>query len=97
MNMRSEAHMPLGRVWAVAVPIFLVSAWSSRALTHRTSPMPSYWVGLVGLLAIGAALIISWRGLGNPGGYTPRTAAVLRGVVGIGIVLWFLAMLFPFL
>jgi hypothetical protein len=95
--MRSEGHLPLIRVWAVAVPIFLVAAWISRALTSRTSPMPSYWVGLVGLLAIGVALVISWRGLGDPGIHTPMTVAVLRGVVGIGILLWFLAMLFPFL
>jgi hypothetical protein len=95
--MRSDVHLSLIRVWAVAVPIFLVFAGISRALTHRASPMPSYWTGLVGLLAIGVALIISWRGLGHPGIHSPLAAAVLRGVVGIAIFIWFLAMLFPFL
>ena len=95
--MRSDVHLPLIRVWAVAVPIFLVFAGISRALTSRALPMPSYWAGLVGLLAIGIALIMSWRGLGDPGIHTPLTATVLRGFVGIGILLWCLAMLFPFL
>jgi hypothetical protein len=95
--MRAGVHRPLIRVWAVAVPIFLVFAGISRALTDRASPMPSYWTGLVGLLAIGVALVISWRGLGDPGIHSPLTTAVLRGFVGIGIFLWFLAMLFPFL
>ena len=95
--MRAHVHTPLIRVWAVAVPIFLVFAGTSRALTHRASPMPSYWTGLVGLLAIGVALVISWRGLGDPAIHSPLTAAVLRGVVVIGIFVWILAMLFPLL
>ena len=95
--MRSDVRPPLIRVWAVAVPVFLVFAGISRALTHRASPMPSYWTGLVGLLAIGVALIISWRGVGQPGIHSPLTVALLRGFVGIGIFLWLLAMLFPFL
>ena len=95
--MRLDIHPPLIRVWAVAVPVFLAFAGISRALSHRSSPMPSYWTGLIGLLAIGIALIISWRGLGHPGIHSPLAVALLRGLVGIGIFLWFLAMLFPFL
>jgi hypothetical protein len=59
--------------------------------------MPSYWVGLVALLAIGVALVMSWRGLGDPGVHTPTTRRVLRSVVGAGAFLWLLAMVFPFL
>ena len=95
--MRLDIRPPLIRVWAVAVPVFLAFAGISRALTHRASPMPSYWTGLIGLLAIGIALIISWRGLGHPGIHSPLTVDLLRGLVGIGILLWLLAMLFPFL
>jgi len=95
--MRSETHLPLVRVWAVAVPIFLIAAWISRVLSHRASPMPSYWTGLVGLLAIGVALIISWRHLGNAGSHMPLQAGFLRVLLGIGFVLWLVAMLFPFL
>ena len=95
--MRLDIHPPLIRVWAVAVAVFLAFAGISRALAHRTSPMPSYWTGLIGLVAIGIALIISWRGLGHPAIRSPLTVALLRGLVGIGIFLWLLAMLFPFL
>jgi hypothetical protein len=95
--MRSETHLPLVRVWAVAVPIFLLAAWISRVLAHRASPMPSYWTGLVGLLAIGVALIMSWRHLCNPGSHTPLQAGLLRGLLGIGLFFWLVAMLFPFL
>jgi hypothetical protein len=95
--MRLDARPPLIRVWAVAVPVFLTSAGISLALTHRASPMLSYWTGLIGLLAIGIALIISWRGLGHPGIHSPLTVTLLRALVGIGIFLWLLAMVFPFL
>jgi hypothetical protein len=70
--MSSSGRRPLIRVWAVAGAIFLIFAAISRALMHRPSPMPSYWTGLVGLLAIGVALIMSWRGLGDPGACTGR-------------------------
>lgn len=40
---------------------------------------------------------MSWRGLAGPGVHTPLNRSVLRGLVGLGAVLWFLAMVFPFL
>jgi hypothetical protein len=43
------------------------------------------------------ALVISWRGLGDPGVHAPMTRRILRGVVVFGAVLWILAMAFPFL
>lgn len=95
--MRLDVRPPLILVWAVAVPVFLAFVWISRALYDRASPMPSYWTGLIGLLAIGVALNISWRRLRHPGIHSLLTAALLRGLVGIGIFLWLLAMLFPFL
>lgn len=95
--MATHAHVPLTRVWAATAVVFLAAALASRALVHRPSPMPSYAVGLVGLLAVGVALALSWRGLGDPGMHAPATRRVLRGAVVLGAVLWVLAMLFPFL
>lgn len=95
--MSSHARIPLAHVWAVAVPTFLVAAWISRQLVHRPTPMPSYWTGLVGLLAIGVALAWSWRGLGDAGVHTVPARRLLRGGVALGVVLWVLAMVFPFL
>jgi uncharacterized membrane protein len=79
------------------VPIFLVTAWISRLLARPATSLPSYWVGLIGLLAIGVALVMSWRGLGDPGVHAPLTRRALRGVVALAGVLWILAMVFPFL
>jgi hypothetical protein len=92
-----RAHVPLVRVWAVAVAIFLVAASISRALARPATAMPSYWIGLIGLLAIGVALVMSWRGLGEPSVHAPMTRRVLRGLVAVGAILWIGAMVFPFL
>jgi hypothetical protein len=95
--MSTSTPISLARVWAVALAIFFVFAWISRTLTHRPSPMPSYWVGLVGLLAIGVALVWSWRGLGAPGAHSPSARGALRALVVVGGFLWIVAMVFPFL
>jgi hypothetical protein len=95
--MRPQVHVPLVRVWVFAAAIFLPAARISRSLARPETAMPSYWVGLVGLLAIGVALIMSWRGLGDPGVHTPMTRRILRGSVGLGAFLWLVAMVFPFL
>ena len=95
--MPSRAHVPLGRVWLLALAIFIVAVRGSRALARPATPMPSYWVGLIGLLAIGGALVMSWRGLGDPGVHSPGWRRILRGLVAVGALLWILAMLFPFL
>lgn len=94
--MRPHAHVPLVRVWVFAAAIFLPAARISRSLARPAMAVSSYWVGLVGLLAIGVALIMSWRGLGDPGVHTPMTRRILRGAVVIGAFLWVLAMVFPF-
>ncbi len=94
---RLRPHIPLVRVWVLALAIFVIAARTSRSFARPATAMRSYWVGLVGLLAIGVALVLSWRGLGDPGVHTPRTRRLLRGVVAIGTFLWVLAMMFPFL
>jgi hypothetical protein len=95
--MHSPARVPLIRVWVLALIVFLVTAWISRLLAHGASPMSSYWIGLVGLLAIGAALVTSWRGLAAPGFHAPGTRRALRTLIVIGGLLWAAAMVFPFL
>lgn len=95
--MATHVHTPLGRVWAMTAVVFLLAALTSRALTRLPSPMPSYWVGLVGLLAVAAALVLSWRDVGVPGAHTTTMRRVLRGAVALGALVWLLAMIFPFL
>ena len=95
--MRTHAHVPLGQVWAVTAAIFAVAALTSRALTRLASPMPAYWAGDVGLLAVAVALVWSWWGLGMAGAHTATTRRVLRAGVACGALLCLLAMVFPFL
>ena len=95
--MTVHSQPPLTRVWTIACAVFLVSAAASRVLTGRLTPVPAYLAGLVGLLAVGGALVLSWRGLGIAGAYAPGARRVLRWAVVLGAVLWLGAMLFPFL
>ena len=48
--MQARAHVPLVLVWTIALVIFLAATWISRSLARPATVMPSYWVGLVGLL-----------------------------------------------
>jgi hypothetical protein len=95
--MTTRTRVPLALVWAAAVTVFVGSVLVSRALLDRPTPWPAYWAGLVGLLAIGAALLLSWRGLGEPGAHSTATRRALRGIVAAGAFIWFVAMVFPFL
>ncbi len=93
----------LGIMWAIAVILFVLSARVSIALapadtttnqTFRTAAA-SYFAGLVGLVGVGVALVLTW-------GWAARTeSATLGSFVQLGVVLaavlWLLAMIFPFL
>ena len=98
MDIRSGRQVAL--LWAGALLVFLISAWVSRAL-HPAGPVrrppASYYVGLVGLLAIGLALALTWRWVGIAGPASSGTRTALRGLLLLGGVLWVAAMVFPFL
>ncbi len=90
----------IGIVWAIAVVIFYISAKISIALTPPepvTSPPASYWVGLVGLLAIGIALALTWYWASREGPVSDDTRGLVKFLVLVGAFLWLLAMVFPFL
>ena len=57
----------------------------------------SYYVGLVGLLAIGIAIVLTWQWLRRSGPASRSTRALLQGVLTVGAVLWLAAMVFPFM
>lgn len=98
MNIRSGRQVAL--LWAGALVLFLISAWASRAL-HPSHPEPrpqaSYYVGLVGLLAIGVALVLTWRWVGQAGPASSGARTALRVLLVVGGMLWVAAMVFPFL
>ena len=95
--MTTRSRVSLARVWAAAATVFVVAMLASRALSHRPTPWPAYWTGLVGLLAVGVALLESWHGLGKPGAHSTGTRLALRGVVATGALLWLALMVFPVL
>jgi len=96
--MKIESTRDVGQLWLFSGLVFTASVVVVRLLGRgygvRTA---SLWIGYVGLAAIGVALLLTWRWL-NHGG--PRSLAVripLRLVVVAAILLWVLALLFPFL
>jgi hypothetical protein len=84
--MRIHSGRQVVALWAGALLIFLASAWGSTALrpaaARVTRPGAGYYVGLVGLLAIGAALVLRWRWVGRAGPASP--GAVLQALLAVG-------------
>jgi len=98
--MRLQSLRQVGALWLAAVIVFLSSAWASSALLPSvpvTHPPASYYVGLVGLLAIGMALALTWEWVGRAGPSSIGTRAAIRLILVFVGAVWTLAMIFPFL
>ena len=98
--MRLQSGGQVGALWIAATVVLLSTAWASGALLPSvpvTRPPLSYYVGLVGLLAIGVALALTWEWVGRAGPRSIAVRAVLRMVLIAFGVVWALAMIFPFL
>lgn len=101
--MRIQSGRQIAALWAGALLVFMASAWGSTALlpdgplTRPTRPTASYYVGLVGLLAIGVAIVLTWMWVRRTGPAERGTRAVLQVLLATGAVLWLAAMVFPFL
>lgn len=100
-------HIQSGRqvawLWVGALFIFVVSAWGSHLLLPTAGPttrfgLPaSYYVRLLGLLAIGIALDLTWSWVRRSGPTSRGMRAVLQALLAVAAVLWLAAMVFPFL
>lgn len=98
MDIRSGRQVAL--LWAGALLVFAISAWASPALhpaDPSTRPTVSYYVGLLGLLAIGLALLFTWRWTGRAGPAAHGLRVAARVLLALGGLLWPAAMVFPFL
>ena len=99
MHIRSSRQV--AALWAGALATFFVSAWASTMLLPSpgsASGVPaSYYIGLVGLVAIGLAMVLTWVWLGRNGPSSRAARTGLRTLLVVGGVLWVVAMLFPFL
>lgn len=96
--MRIESNRDVGQLWLVSTAVFAVSVGIVRSLGRDESVRTAaLWIGYVGLAAVGLALMLTWQWLNNGG---PRRLVVrvpLRLTVVTGIVLWVVALVFPFL
>jgi len=102
MRIASGRHLAL--LWASALAIFAVSAWGSTALLPRqplvqplARPGASYYLGLVGLLAISGALLLTWGWVSRAGPRSETARTAVRALLVALAVLWIGAMIFPFL
>jgi hypothetical protein len=101
--MRIRTGRQLAGLWLGVLLLFLATAWASRLLlpaadtTAPTSPPPSYYVGLIGLLAVGGALALTWSWARHSHQLAPSARAALLALLVVGSLLWLAAMLFPFL
>jgi hypothetical protein len=98
--MRIQSGRQVAALWTAALLVFLTSAWASIALhpaTPVTAPAAGYYVGLLGLLAIGLALVVTWRWVRGRATISRGTRAMLQTLLIVGAVLWLAAMVFPFL
>jgi|SRR5215208_645925 len=102
MQIAHGRHLVL--LWASALAIFAVSAWGSTALLPRqplaqplARPGASYYVGLVGLVAVGGAILLTWLWVSRAGPHSAVARAAVRALLVALAVLWTGAMVFPFL
>ena len=98
--MRLQSARDIGFLWATTGIVFLLSAWASSALRPQSPvlhPTASYYVGLLGLLAIGLAVALTWGWVGRAGPAAVGARVAIRAALVLLGTLWALAMVFPFL
>lgn len=96
--MQLRTRRDLGTVWLVAGAVFAASIVIVRAFDRRAeTQMLALWIGYAGLAALGAALLTSaywvWRRSTAPVG----ARAGLWVLIAVALVLWLIALIFPFL
>ena len=100
---RIQSGRQIAALWVGALIIFVASAWGSTLLlppdgtTARIGPPASYYVGLLGLLAVGIALVLTWSWVRRSGPISQSARTALQALLAVGTVLWLAAMVFPFL
>ena len=102
MRIASGRHLAL--LWTSALAIFAVSAWGSTALLPRqplsqplARPGASYYVGLIGLLAIGGAILLTWGWVSWAGPRSEAARTAVRALLVALAVLWIGATIVPLL
>jgi hypothetical protein len=96
--MKIESSRDVGQLWLTCGAIFAACVVITRML-GRGEPvrMTALWIGYAGLAAIGVALILTWGWVSRVGPRSPALRIPLRLAIVTGIVLWVVALVFPFL
>lgn len=96
--MRIDSGRDVGQLWLASGAIFAVCVGITRSLGHGEEVRKTgLWVGYVGLAAIGAALLLTWLWLGRSGPRSLILRLPLQLLVATGVLLWVVALVFPFL
>jgi hypothetical protein len=83
-------------LWAVAVALMVVTSIIAGNVYATGRLKEGYLIGLVGLLALGAALVFSWRWL-RTAQMSARARGTAKGALTVATLAWAVLMIFPFL
>ncbi|HEY2378285.1 MAG TPA: hypothetical protein VGH98_20070 [Gemmatimonadaceae bacterium] len=96
--MRTLTARQVGRFWLLSCSIFVAAVIVVRLLGRtKDVKITALWIGYAGLAPIGVALFLTWSWLGDGGPRSLFARAPLRLALIGGVVLWLLALVFPFL
>ena len=96
--MRIDSSRDVGQLWLTCGAIFAACVVITRMLGRGEQVrMTALGIGYVGLAAIGLALILTWNWISRAGPPSLAIRIPLRLAIVTGIVLWVLALVFPFL
>ena len=84
-------------MWAAALLLMFVVSRVAGPIYSSGNLMKGYLIGLIGLIGIGLALLLTWQWFSASGPQTPRVRTALRVVLALGTALWVVLMIFPFL
>lgn len=96
--MRVQTSRDVGRVWLFTAIIFLVTVAVVRLMGRNPdTKMTALWIGYVGLAALGAALLLTARWVNQSGPSSVLARVALYLTIAVALVLWLLALVFPFM
>ncbi len=96
--MQMRTGQDVRRAWMSGGAVFLLSVVIVRALGRRVETQGvSLAIGYVGLAAIGLALGVTWYWIARHGPTSVPSRVGFGVAVGVATLLWFAALIFPFL
>ena len=95
---RVQTSRDVGHVWLVTAIIFAATVTVVRLMGRNPdTKTTALWIGYVGLAALGAALLLTARWVDQSGPSSLLVRVALYTAIAVALVLWLLALVFPFL